>query len=64
MRQSVICGLPQEFYHLHDARLFYVVNGNVSLTLIVLLKLLQPLHRERSTTHHPVLFRLWAALTA
>jgi hypothetical protein len=43
----------QEFYDVHDVRLFYVVNGNVSLTLIVLLKLLHPLHRERSTTHHP-----------
>ncbi len=53
MRQSVICSPVQEFYDVHDVRLFYVVNGNVSLTLIVLLKLLHPLHRERSTTHHP-----------
>lgn len=53
MRQSVICSPVQEFYDVHDVRLFYVVNGNVSLMLIVLLKLLHPLHRERSTTHHP-----------
>jgi len=53
MRQSVICSPVKEFYDVHDVRLFYVVNGNVSLTLIALLKLLHPLHRERSTTHHP-----------
>jgi hypothetical protein len=59
MRQSVICSPVQEFY---DVRLFYVVNGNVSLTLIVLLKLLHPLHRERSTTHHPGVLSLMGCI--
>jgi hypothetical protein len=59
MRQSVICSPVQEFY---DVRLFYVVNGNVSLTLIVLLKLLHPLHRERSTTQHPGVLSLMGCI--